>query len=89
MHAMQLVDAGRDVVMAARSEEKAADVLESLGISSVEGNMFVRAGVDITDSSTLPAELLLGVAQIVCAVGPIFGRSPEGQMGYAHPNHWL
>lgn len=87
---LQLIESGRDVVLAARSEEKAADVLAMLepsGSEVTEGELrpevFVQTGVDITDSSTLPVELLLGVAQVVSVVGPIFGRSPEGQMGYA------
>ena len=34
------------------------------------------------DRSTLPSELLEGVTQIVSAVGPVFGRTPDGQMGW-------
>lgn len=88
MAALQLVDAGRDVVLAARSEEKAAGVLEELGLGGAPGagaaaQVFVRGGVDVTDSATLSAELLRGVSQVVSAVGPIFGRTAEGQMGCA------
>ena len=43
--------------------------------------VFVRDGVDISNSATLGPELLKGVSQIVSTVGPVFGRTAEGQMG--------
>lgn len=74
--------------MAARSQEKAAAVLAELALDAPLGagaaasaQVFVRGGVDVTDSSTLSAELLRGVSQVVSALGPIFGRNALGQMG--------
>ena len=85
---LQIIGAGRDVVLAARSEEKAAAVLAELGLDTPSGGgaaasaqVFVRGGVDVTDSSTLSVELLRGVSHVVSALGPIFGRTAEGQMG--------
>ena len=77
---LQLVEAGRNVVAAARSTDRAADVFSDLGIAS-SPNLFVRGGVDVTDASSLPGDLLSGVTQIVSALGPVFGRTAEGQMG--------
>jgi NH3-dependent NAD+ synthetase len=41
----------------------------------------IQGGVDITDAATLSAELLDSVAQVACVVGPVFGRTADGQMG--------
>ena len=50
--------------------------LYSQGILAIEG------GIDITNPATLEARLWRGVSQVVCAVGPVFGRTPDGNMGY-------
>ncbi len=39
-------------------------------------------GVDITNPSTLTADLFKGVTQVVCSVGPVYGRTPEGGFEY-------
>jgi len=79
---VQLLGAGRNVVAAVRSQDK-AEVFEEMGLDGATGTLFVKAGVDITDAATLSDGLLEGVTQIVSAVGPVFGRTPEGQMGCA------
>lgn len=45
--------------------------------TSIETN-----GVDITNPSTLTPELFAGVTQVVCSVGPVYGRTPEGGFAY-------
>jgi hypothetical protein len=67
---MQLLAAGRDVVAAARSADK-AEVFAELESDSAPGKLFINTGVDVTDASTLGDELLEGVTQIVSAVGPV------------------
>jgi NAD(P)-dependent dehydrogenase (short-subunit alcohol dehydrogenase family) len=67
---MQLLAAGRNVVAAARSAEK-AELFAELEPDSAPGKLFIRTGVDVTDASTLGDELLEGVTQIVSAVGPV------------------
>jgi uncharacterized protein YbjT (DUF2867 family) len=76
----QLVKSGRNVVAATRSTDRAADVFSDLGIAS-SPHLFVRGGVDVTAASSLPGDLLSGVTQIVSALGPVFGRTAQGQMG--------
>lgn len=78
---VQLLASGRTVVAAVRSDTK-ADILAGAGDGS-SGRLFVRTGVDITDEGTLTSQLLQGVSQIAVAVGPVFGRTQEGQMGCA------
>lgn len=39
-------------------------------------------GVDITNPDTLTADLFEGVTQVVCSVGPVYGRTPEGGFSY-------
>lgn len=41
----------------------------------------IRGDVDITNPATLGPELFQGATQAVCAVGPVFGRTPDGKMG--------
>ena len=48
---------------------------------SAQGVLAVRGGVDITNAATLGPALFQGAAQAVCAVGPVFGRLPDGKMG--------
>jgi hypothetical protein len=67
---MQLLLAGRNVVAAARSADK-AEVFAELEPDSLPGTLFIRTGIDITNPSTLSDELLEGVTQIVSAVGPV------------------
>lgn len=76
---MQLLAAGRMVVAAVRSDSK-AEILSDAA-NDAPSRLFVRSGVDITNPDTLTSQLLEGVTQIVLAVGPVFGRTPEGQMG--------
>lgn len=67
---MQLLAAGRDVVAAARSADK-AEVFAELEPDNAPGKLFIKTGVDVTDASSLSDELLEGVTQIVSAVGPV------------------
>lgn len=38
--------------------------------------------MDITNPATLTADLFKGVSQVVCSVGPVYGRTPEGGFTY-------
>jgi len=86
---LQLLKAGRTVVAAVRDEIRAAKAFASLGISpgrqqsSSEGILFLQTGIDVTDDSTLATpDLFKGVTQVICTLGPVFGRTAEGTMGY-------
>ena len=42
----------------------------------------MEGGVDITERSSFERkDLWRGVTQVAVAVGPLFGRQPDGQMG--------
>lgn len=82
----QLLAQGRTVVAAVRSPGRARDVFGKAGL--VEGRqpggagiLFVESGVDITNPDTLSPLMFEGVSQVVTAVGAVFGRTAEGQMG--------
>ncbi|CAK0786611.1 hypothetical protein CVIRNUC_009825 [Coccomyxa viridis] len=85
---LQLLERGRTVVAAARDAAKAEEVFSELGLSegmsggSGKGILAIEGGIDITNPATLEARLWRGVSQVVCAVGPVFGRTPDGNMGY-------
>ncbi|CAL5221994.1 g4282 [Coccomyxa viridis] len=85
---LQLVENGRTVVAAARDASKAQEVFKELGLDeglnkgSGKGVLAIEGGIDITNPATLKAQLWRGVTQVVCAVGPIFGRTSDGNMGY-------
>ena len=84
---MQLLKAGRTVVAAVRDETRAQEAFAPLGISSgrqqsTSGILFLQTGIDVTDESTLESDLFKGVTQIICTLGPVFGRTAEGTMGY-------
>lgn len=75
----ELLQAGRTVVAAARSEDKARAALEEgLGLRPGRqpggGILFVEAGVDVTDPGTLTQALFRGVTQVVLSTGAVFGR---------------
>lgn len=76
---LQLLNEGRTVVAALRDDAKVGTLSEAA--AGFGDRLFFRSGVDITNPATLTLELLDGVAQIAIAVGPIFGRTSEGQMG--------
>ena len=83
---LQLVENGRTVVAAARDAGKAAEALSQMGLS--EGRqtrgavLDVEGGVDITERSSFERkDLWRGVTQVAVAVGPLFGRQADGQMG--------
>ncbi|KAI8465804.1 MAG: complex I intermediate-associated protein 30-domain-containing protein [Monoraphidium minutum] len=83
----ELLRAGRTVVAAARSADKATEVFSGMGIQEgrqAEGSgiMFTAAGVDVTNPATLNAELFAGVTQVVSALGGVAGRLPDGSFGY-------
>mmetsp|Transcript_26186 Transcript_26186/g.83691 ORF Transcript_26186/g.83691 Transcript_26186/m.83691 type:complete len:633 (+) Transcript_26186:205-2103(+) len=80
---------GRWVVAACRDASKARGVLvEEMGLpegadaDASRGGLKIAGGVDVSDETTLSEELFLGVSQVVTTLGPIFGRTPEGGMGY-------
>lgn len=85
----ELLARGRTVVAAARGDgAKAREALASLGLEEGAqpggggGALFVDAGVDVTDESTLTADLFEGVTQVVSALGGVTGRLPDGSFGY-------
>jgi hypothetical protein len=47
-----------------------------------KARLFVRGGVDVTDAATLTPELFAGAVQVVTALGPVFGKLPEGGFGF-------
>jgi hypothetical protein len=84
---MAILADGRTVVAAARDAAKTQATLEAALAASPAGAMaakrlFVRGGVDVTDASTLTADLFKGVTQVVSATGAVFGKNAAGQMGY-------
>ena len=73
----QLLLAGRTVVAAARSADKASEVFTELGLQEGrqaegkgDGVLFVQTGVDVTNGETLGAELFAGVTQVRRRVMP-------------------
>ncbi len=90
MAAPQLVKSGRTVIAAARSADKAAEVFGERGLvegfqdpAARSGGILLTApGVDVTDASSLSAELFQGVTQVVTALGGVAGRLPDGTFGY-------
>jgi len=48
---------------------------------TVQGILAIEGGIDITNPATLEAQLWRGVSQVVCVVGPVFGRTADGNMG--------
>eukprot|EP00884_Botryococcus_braunii_P010535 jgi/Botrbrau1/19483/Bobra.0714s0001.1 len=82
----ELLKAGRTVVAAVRDSGRALSIFQEAGLTpglqSNGAGLIVDAGVDITDQKTLEGPLWSGISQVVLAVGPVFGRLPEGQMGY-------
>lgn len=82
-----LLSAGRTVVAACRSEDKARKAFEQAGLAlggqpSGAGILFVEAGVDVTNPETLGPELFNGVSQVVISTGAVFGRTADGTMDY-------
>ena len=73
------------MVAAARSADRARDVMEKAGLQEGRqpggGILFVEAGIDITNPATLTPQLFKGVTQVVTAVGAVFGRTADGSMG--------
>ena len=69
------------------STERARTVfVEQLGLSEGRqaggsGVLFIESGIDITQPDTLSPQLFAGVSQVVTAVGAVFGRTADGQMG--------
>jgi hypothetical protein len=85
---LQLLKAGRTVVAAVRDEYRAAEAFAPLKISpgrqdTGSGILFLETGIDVTNDSTLATpDLFKGVTQVICTLGPVFGRTAEGTMGY-------
>jgi len=83
-----LLQSGRTVVAAVRSEEKALKVYEEVGVQpgkqkDGKGILFINAGVDVTRQETLDrADLWSGVTQVVSLLGSVFGPQPDGSMGF-------
>ena len=84
----QLLAAGRTVVAAVRDETRAKEAFEPLGIKVGRqqdgrgGILFLQPSVDVTNASTLTSDVFQGAQQVVCTLGPVFGRTAEGSMGY-------
>ncbi len=82
----QLLAAGRTVVAAVRDEGRAAEAFAALGISPGRqpsgGILFIESGVNVTNAATLTSPLFKGATQVICALGPVFGRTADGAMGY-------
>ena len=80
--------AGRSVVAAGRDAGRIREALGSLGLSegTQKGNgpsLVIAGGVDVSDPASLSSPSLWDrVSQAVIATGPVFGRLPEGGMGY-------
>ena len=80
------------MIAAVRDTTRAEEAFSSLGLRSPvvgrqpDGNgggiLFLESGVDVTNEETLTADLFKGVQQIICSLGPVFGRTSDGQMGY-------
>lgn len=83
-----LLSAGRTVIAAVRSADRAKEAFQPLGITEglqnngSSGILFLQDGVDVTNPDTLTADLFQGTTQIVCSIGAVFGRTADGQMGY-------
>ncbi|KIZ06137.1 hypothetical protein MNEG_1822 [Monoraphidium neglectum] len=85
----ELLRSGRTVVAAVRTADKASEVFSALELQEGrqaegkgDGILFVQAGVDVTDESTLTPDLFAGVTQVVSALGGVTGRLPDGTFGY-------
>ncbi|KAG1657278.1 hypothetical protein FOA52_005472 [Chlamydomonas sp. UWO 241] len=84
----RLLQAGRTVVAAVRTREKAAQVFGEAGLQEGRqqdsvGILFFDTGVDVTRPETLDSPgLWKGVSQVVSLLGPVFGPQPGGGMGY-------
>jgi hypothetical protein len=70
-HHPQLLRSGRTVVAAVRTADKASEVFSALELQEGrqaegkgDGILFVQAGVDVTDESTLTPDLFAGVTQV-------------------------
>jgi hypothetical protein len=84
---LQLVRAGRTVVVAARSAEKATEVFTEAGLqegyqaaaagsngsSGSSGILIVESGVDVTKPETLTQQLFEGVTQVCWGGGGVGG----------------
>ena len=81
---LQLLQQGRSVVAATRDAQKGKDVFAELEQQFGGNVLTIQGGIDITDKKSLESQKLWqGVSQVAIAVGPIFGRQPGGEMGYA------
>lgn len=83
----ELLRKGRTVIAAVRDEDRTREIFSSLGCiqgrqSSGPGILFIQRGVDVTRPETLTVELFQGAQQVICALGPVFGRLSDGSMGY-------
>ncbi len=81
----KLLASGRTVVAAVRSREKALEIFAEAGVTegrNAKGILFVEEGVDVTDATSLTAELFAGVTSVVVSTGAVFGRDENGAMGY-------
>ena len=83
-HGIQLLQQGRSVVAATRDVQKGKEVLAALEEQYGASTLTIEGGIDITDKSSIEKQKLWqGISQVAIAVGPVFGRQPGGEMGYA------
>ena len=72
---------------ASRDAQKGKEVFASLEQQFGSSALNIQGGIDITDKGSLESQKLWqGVSQVAIAVGPVFGRQPGGEMGYAALN---
>ena len=83
-----LVEQGKTVVAAVRNKDRAQKVFQEIGLnegrqkSKSSGILFIDGGIDVTNGDTLTEGLFAGVQQVVMCLGPVFGRTSDGTMGY-------
>jgi hypothetical protein len=89
---LQLVRAGRTVVVAARSAEKATEVFTEAGLqegyqaaaagsNGSSGILIIESGVDVTNPATLTKQLFEGVTQV--GVWAVIGAAVAGSLAKA------
>ena len=88
----ELLKSGRTVVAAVRDEARALEAFKAVGITAAGRQppsinstaiLFIQPNIDVTSPDTLMSDTLFtGASQVICTLGPIFGRTADGAMGY-------
>eukprot|EP00471_Norrisiella_sphaerica_P007125 CAMPEP_0184491850 /NCGR_PEP_ID=MMETSP0113_2-20130426/21511_1 /TAXON_ID=91329 /ORGANISM="Norrisiella sphaerica, Strain BC52" /LENGTH=612 /DNA_ID=CAMNT_0026876391 /DNA_START=454 /DNA_END=2292 /DNA_ORIENTATION=- len=77
-----VVQEGRDVVAFVRDKKKGEEVFKDL--MGASGGSIVFRNADVTNEEKLVStkdKLMKGVTQLVMALGPVYGKSPDGAFG--------